>query len=337
MESVLDQKDREILSLLSENSRLPVSVLSRKLRIGKDTLWYRLQRLIDNKIIEAFVTEIDEGALGYKRHLIYLAFQDVDQTQEEEIISFIVAFPFVSWTTTSTGKWSVILDFLAQDINEIESFLDQLLHRFGPCISEHLIFPLLSFEHYPSKIYGFKKDAIGKNAIKKDLFPKLLKKKKNVVTFSLDALDKQLLSLLSANARLDYVSLSKHLKITSNAVKNRLKKLQANGVIKGFTLYPKKSALCYEQYYVQLFFSQATKQEESAFLHYLKEHPLINAVYRPLAPWNIEIAVLAQNSGELRQVILDLRNKFGKFIKIHDTMLFYQEPKLNYLPAGVFR
>ena len=331
MESILDQKDREILSLLSENSRLPVSLLSRKLRIGKDTLWYRLQRLIDNKIIEAFVTEIDEGVLGYKRHLIYLAFQDVDQTQEEEIISFIVAFPFVSWTTTSTGKWSVILDFLAQDINDIQSFLDQLLHRFGPCISEHLIFPLLSFEHYPSKIYGLRKDAIGK-----DPSLKLSRKKKNVVTISLDALDKQLLSLLSANARLDYVSLSKHLKITSNAVKNRLKKLQENGVIKSFTLYPKKSALGYEQYYIQLFFSQATKQEESAFLHYLKEHLLINAVYRPLAPWTIELAVLAQNSGELRQVILDLRNKFGKFIKIHDTMLFYQEPKLNYLPVGVF-
>ncbi len=327
MESILDQKDREILSLLSENSRLPVSLLSRKLRIGKDTLWYRLQRLIDNKTIEAFVTEIDEGALGYKRHLIYLAFQDVDQNQEEEIISFIVHFPFVSWTTTSTGKWSVILDFLAQDINDIESFLDQLRHHFGPCISEHLIFPLLSFEHYPSKIYG-----LGKNVPRK-----IPKERKNSSLIVLDSLDKQLLSLLSANARLDYVSLSKHLKITPNAVKNRLKKLQTNGVIKRFTLYSKKSALGYEQYYVQLFFSHATKQEESAFLHYLKEHPLINAVYRPLAPWSIEIAVLAQNSGELRQVILDLRNKFGKFIKIHDTMLFYQEPKLNYLPAGVFR
>ena len=162
MDSTLDQKDREILSLLSENSRLPVSILSRKLRIGKDTLWYRLQRLIDSKIIEAFVTEIDEGALGYKRHLIYLAFQDVDQTQEEEIISFIVTFPFVSWTTTSTGKWSVILDFLAHDINDIESFLDQLRHRFGPCISEHLIFPLLSFEHYPSKIYHLEKSSVHK-------------------------------------------------------------------------------------------------------------------------------------------------------------------------------
>src|SRR3989338_3211031 len=184
MEPTLDPKDREILSLLSENSRLPVSLLSRKLRIGKDTLWYRLQRLIDNKIIEAFVTEIDEGVLGYKRHLIYLAFQDVDQTQEEEIISFIVTFPFVSFTTISTGKWSVILDFLAQDINDIQSFLDQLLHRFSPCISEHLIFPLLSFEHYPSKIYGLRKDAITKGSSSKSL-----KKTKNVVKLSLDTLD----------------------------------------------------------------------------------------------------------------------------------------------------
>ncbi|MEK6921348.1 MAG: Lrp/AsnC family transcriptional regulator [Nanoarchaeota archaeon] len=327
MELVLDKKDKEILFLLSENSRLPVSMLSRKLKMGKDTLWYRLRRLIDNKMIEAFITEIDETALGFKRHIIYLAFQNVDQKQEEQIISFIVAFPFVSWTTTSTGKWSVILDFLAQDITAIQSFLDQLLNRFGPCVSEHLIFPLLSFEHYPSKIYGLGKTSSGK----------ILNSKKSVAKVSLDTLDKQLLFLLSTNARLDYVSLSKHLKITANAVKNRLKRLQAGGVIKRFTLYPKKSALGYEQYYVQLFFSQATKQEEIVFLSYLKEHSLINAVYRPLAPWSIEIAVLAQNSGQLRQVILDLRNKFGKFIRIHDTMLFYQEPKLNYLPEGVFR
>lgn len=322
---LLDQKDREILSLLSQNSRLAVSTLSRLLRIRKDTLWYRLQRLIDHKIIEAFITEINETALGYKRHLIYLAFQNINQIQEEEIISFIVAFPFVSWTTTSTGKWSVILDFLAKELSDIQSFLDALLRRFGPCISEQLILPLLSFEHYPSKIYHSKKK-----------IPLKISKPTKALPISLDAIDKKILSLLSANARLDYVSLSHSLHMTSNAIKNRVQNLQTRGVINRFTLYCKKSALGYEQYYLQLFFSHATKQEEATFLSYLKEHPLINAVYRPLAPWSIEIAVLAQNSGELRQVILDLRNKFGKFIRIHDTMLFYQEPKLNYLPIGVF-
>ena len=50
----------------------------------------------------------------------------------------------------------------------------------------------------------------------------------------------------------------------------------------------------------------------------------------------MELAVFVKNSAELRKIIIDLRNLFGNIMKVHDAVLFYEEPKSNYLPTGVF-
>ena len=35
-------------------------------------------------------------------------------------------------------------------------------------------------------------------------------------------------------------------------------------------------------------------------------------------------------------IILDMRNKFSDIIRIYDTVLFYEEPKSNFIPVGIF-
>lgn len=78
------------------------------------------------------------------------------------------------------------------------------------------------------------------------------------------------------------------------------------------------------------------KVQEKQIIEYIMQHPSMNAYYRPLGHWSIEIAVFVKHPGELRRIILDLRNKYGSIMKVHDTILVYEEPKSNYLPPGVF-
>ncbi|MFH0818273.1 MAG: Lrp/AsnC family transcriptional regulator [Candidatus Micrarchaeota archaeon] len=51
----------------------------------------------------------------------------------------------------------------------------------------------------------------------------------------MDERDTEILKALVKNARISYVELSKKLKISEAAVRKRVKKLEANGVVKGFT------------------------------------------------------------------------------------------------------
>lgn len=315
----LDLKDKKILYELSKNCRIPLSVLSKKVALSREVIDYRIKKLIQNKVIIDFITEIDETKLGYNRHLIYLAFQNIDEQTEKEVIKYVTQHPFVSWTTTSTGKWSIIFDFIAKDLNQIDNLFNEL-GKFGELIDEYKVISQISFEHFNSKYYGFEEQ--------------IETKKTKPLSHKVDSTDLKILKILTNNARVGYVELANKLKLSPNAIKNRIKSLIQSGIIKSFFIQPNKQLLGYEQYYITL--DLLNQSIEKEIISYAKSHNSINAYYRPVGIRTIELAAFVKNSGELRKIILDLRNKFGNFIKIRDTVLFYEEPKSNYLPTGVF-
>lgn len=317
----LDKKDYKILYELSRNCRIPFSKLAKAVGLSREVTQYRFKRLIKERVIVDFIAEIDERKLGFGRHLIYLAFQHVDEHKEKKIIQFIVSHPFVSWTTTSTGKWSVIFDFIARDLTHVDTFIDEIKNLYGEFIGEYVIASQISFKHFYSKYYLVEEEA---------------EREKKALPHRTDKTDLKLLQLISCNPRLDYVSLSKQLELSPNAVKGRMNTLIQAKVLTHFCIYPNKVLLGYTQYYLQLDFINQTRVQEKQIIEYIIQHPSMNAYYRPLGHWSIEIAVFVKHPGELRRIILDLRNKYGSIMKVHDTMLVYEEPKSNYLPPGVF-
>jgi DNA-binding Lrp family transcriptional regulator len=318
--SRLDKKDLKILHELSKNSRTSITQLAKNSCLSREVTQYRLKRLIRKNIIKEFITEIDENKLGFSRHLIYFAFQNVNEEKEKEIISYLIHHPFVSWTTTSTGKWSIIFDFIAKDLEQVNKFILEIKEKYNDRIGEYIIASQMDFKHFNSKFYLQEKEETTKT--------------KKIIKHKVDKKDLQILKLLSNNARIDYIQLGKELKLSANAIKNRIKVLQKAKIITGFTIQANKEILEQEQYYIQLNLIGQTKEDQ--VIAYVKEHPNMNAYYKPLGHWSLEIAVFVKNPGELRKIILELRNAFGSIMKIHDTMLFYEEPKSNHLPEGVF-
>ena len=61
----IDETDRLIIRLLSENARMPVSELARKVGLSGPSTSERIRRLENNGIISHFTVELDLAALGY--------------------------------------------------------------------------------------------------------------------------------------------------------------------------------------------------------------------------------------------------------------------------------
>ena len=61
----LDDKDRLIVRLLSENARMPVSELAPQVGLSGPSTSERIRRLESNGIIARFTVELDLEALGY--------------------------------------------------------------------------------------------------------------------------------------------------------------------------------------------------------------------------------------------------------------------------------
>lgn len=61
----LDEKDRLIVKLLSDDARMPVSELSKQVGLSGPSTGERIRRLETNGIISRFTVDLDLTALGY--------------------------------------------------------------------------------------------------------------------------------------------------------------------------------------------------------------------------------------------------------------------------------
>ncbi|AKI02939.1 transcriptional regulator [Hoeflea sp. IMCC20628] len=61
----IDEKDRLIIKHLSENARMPVSELAKRVGLSGPSTSERIRRLESNGIISCFTVELDLAALGY--------------------------------------------------------------------------------------------------------------------------------------------------------------------------------------------------------------------------------------------------------------------------------
>src|SRR3989338_9884645 len=318
----LDLKDKKILYELSKNCRLPTSRIAKSVGLSQQVVDYRINRLVKLGVITAFITEINVEMLGFNRHIMYLQLKKVDETKEKEIIAYFVKHPFLTWIVTSTGKWSIIMDIIAKDLKQVSEIIDELKQKYGEFFGEYKVASQIDYQYFHSKYYSFKEEKF--------------EKQQPAGQYKIDDIDLKLLRILSNNARIDFVKLSGQFNLTANAIKNRVNKLIQNGIIKTFFIEPNKTALGFEQYNIQFIFENPSKEQEQKLLNYLIHHQNIHFYYKPVGHWDLEIGVFVPNPGELRKIILDLRNKFSDIIKIYDTILFYEEPKNNIVPSGVF-
>ena len=63
---IIDDRDRKILKLLVNNSRLSIRQLAKRLKLSPGTVQLRLKRLKDLGLIKGYTTLIDYSKLGYE-------------------------------------------------------------------------------------------------------------------------------------------------------------------------------------------------------------------------------------------------------------------------------
>ena len=62
--SLLDDTDKKILNILTQNSKVPLDQIAKKLEISKSTVHYRIKRLESEKIIDGYHAKVNFSRLG---------------------------------------------------------------------------------------------------------------------------------------------------------------------------------------------------------------------------------------------------------------------------------
>ena len=110
-----------------------------------------------------------------------------------------------------------------------------------------------------------------------------------------------------------------------------------SGIIKGYTTSLDMRKLGYEWYNLQLKLTENKK--EFQLKQFFKQKLIEIYFYKYLGHenWDLDIGVIVKSSSDLREFILELREKFGDIIKIYDMYIIIEETKGNYAPGGVFK
>ncbi len=320
----LDAFDRKILEELIENSREQVSTIAKKVRLRRENVNYRINRLVKLGLIKEFNTILSERNLGLSHYVVFIELVKLGNETEKQIIEYLKNNHFMSWIGTSAGKWSLVFDIIIYEKNSnLKNILGDFLQRFGDFIDNYEVLRLSESNYFAPKLIGKVNVPFSES-----------EKRVNV---KLDKIDFKILSLLNQDSRKTLVDISNQTDLTPNGINNRIKALVKNKIVNGYTISLDWKKLGYEWFAIQIKLQKYSEETDKQIKKFFINHKKVIFYYNYLGgSWDYDIGVLVQNSNELRDFINEYRKNFSDVSKISDVFLTLEETTGYKMPAGVF-
>ena len=87
----MDKLDTDLLRILMQNSRIPITSLAKKLKVSREVATYRLNRLKKENFILDFVAEINIEKLGFVGAAVFI---NIKATRQKEFKQFLAETSF---------------------------------------------------------------------------------------------------------------------------------------------------------------------------------------------------------------------------------------------------
>src|SRR3989344_841798 len=217
-----DSKDRRLLYELDKNSRQSTSRLAKKTGLSKDSVAYRINRLLKEGVIKSFNTVIDTKKAGYTSFRLFIKLYNTTTEIEDKIFEFLLKNENLIWIVKVDGKWDINTWFAYKTIEEMNDFWKKLLEKYNNFILER------EFGIYTNMAY-FGRNYLLNGQGEKFSMPTISMAEPT----KLKDVDLKILELLSQNARIPVIELAKKTGLTSKTIITKIRWLKENKVIHG--------------------------------------------------------------------------------------------------------
>ncbi len=320
----LDLKDRKILHQLDCNSRQTNSEIAKKVGLSKQVVGFRINRLIQKKVITSFYPIIDISKLGFTVHKIFLRLRDLDREKEKELINFLVNHPNVVWVASSDGRFELAFGTWAKNMEFLDKTLSEFNKIFGENIAEEQIATIIRGDYFTREYLTNKNDPGTRPEAFFGAVPASVK---------IDLKDWEILFMLGKNSRNTSVDIARKIKLSADAVSDRIRRLEKLGIIKYYNIVPNEAKYPYQHYKILTSFRNISEQREKVLKEYCKVNPNIVYIVKALGPWSFEIDIEVENAEKFREVMMDIKTEFSDILKEYFIMNIYQVHKYNFCPS----
>ncbi len=322
----LDVKDRKILSELDMGARQPLSSIAKKVGLSREVVQYRIKQLELRRIVLGYYTVLDTAKLGLIYCRMLFKYRKMPPEKQDELFAFCAKHRNISWVILGEGKWDIVLVVLARSLNEIEATYDELNSLFGQYFQN----PHVSIAYW---VHEFRH---------RYLYPNLKKDNTGLVVgkggkaAELDDADYAIIDILSKDATASLVGIAKKTKLTPKMVGYRIRRLQDEKVILGFRAMINNKLLGYDHYKVFLTLQNSDEKNLSRVVSFLKYHPNVIYITKPMGPYTLEFEAMVRNTSELHEIMQQFKQQLGDILVDYDTYFNYEVRSIVYLPGLVF-
>ena len=331
----LDLKDKKILRLLSENVRMPLSVIAKKAALSRDAVAYRIKRLENQKVIVGARVVLDTAKLGYNAYHLLLRLTNPVKEVEQQIIQKLRDLPQVRAILKFSGSYDLEIAVIAKNIEEFDALLTEIIQKTEKYLEDY-------------EILVVTKQLIGQTLPKKFLTeskPKNLYFHKKSISHNnppdnldndLDKKDLEIIKLLRDNAKLSLLEISSKIKVSADTVAYRLQKLKQQKIISGFVPVINYASLGYRITALMSQISNLDAEKEKKLHFFLENNEHILWAVKCVGKYNLLTYICTAKEEELHQTINALRTLFPEQIKSYNTLLAFVEYKYTYAPDILF-
>ncbi|MEK6893551.1 MAG: Lrp/AsnC family transcriptional regulator [Nanoarchaeota archaeon] len=314
----LDLLDKKIMYELDLNARASASQIARKIRSSKETINFRINRLIKEEYIKGFYTVFNTSKLGMYYYKTFLKFNRATPEIEEKIIEFIKNYNRCAYLGSCEGYYNVIFLIMVENARQFKEFLTEFKEKFGDYILEKEIHVVLSTHRLNQKfLYA---GATSKHYFYQD----------KIEAYPLDNLDIKIMKLLSTNARMGLVKIGEELNVDSKVVKYRMRNLEKEGVIISYTTAPNFSKLGLE--FIQLNFSVIDLKKIPSIIEFFDKTNKCLFALELLGKYDLTIEIHVENDKIFRQIMEKFKERFVNEYISYDVFNIYKEHVVVWLP-----
>ncbi|MBN2880918.1 Lrp/AsnC family transcriptional regulator [Candidatus Woesearchaeota archaeon] len=297
----LDKKDRTILSILSQNSRLTLSEIAKITNISRDSVNYRINTYQNIGLIQGFRTVVNLKKFNYDNYHLLIQLKKFD----EEYIQLLKTIPQIRAIIKYTGKYDLEIALVAKNTEELESLIEKIKTENVQSLEILLLTKDYKTGSMPKSFDNIQ-----------------IETKDSKLRFkeTIDNTDKQLLKLLANNAREKLINLAKELNISADTVNYRIKKLIQQNYIKKFICAINYELINYQTYAVII------NMNETKFFENNKN---ILWAAKTVGKYNTIFYISTKNIKEVHSTM----NELKKINNIeYDILIAEEEFKYSYLP-----
>ncbi len=313
-----DLLDRKILYELELNARMPVTVIARRVRSSKETVNFRVNRLIGRGYVKSFYTVFNAARIGYYYYQTFMKFTGTTPDVERLIVEFIARDISCANLRMCEGPYDIVFMTMVKGPGGLREFFRRFKNEFGEYMLHQEIHSVVRTHKLNQKFFTA-------GEVEPVSFSQ-----SDVDDAELDGMDQRIVERLSTNSRAKLTELARAVRADPKVLKYRLRKMENSGLIILYTIAPDFEKLGLERVHITIGIRNLNSLP--TIIEFFRQTNACIWAFELLGRYDINVELAVENDAVLKSIVEMFKARFPDQYNYYDLVHIYRESVISWSP-----